>query len=473
MAFGYKGRPGWGFRTEIGTAVFTTFESFKKFMPKDSWWPQNDMWDLHFFGPKAANANPERYFKMIGDNYGKPTGIEDFCRKAQLVNLESNKAMFEGWQDHMWNDAAGIMTWMSQSAYPSFVWQTYDYYYDLTGAYWGVKKALEHVHIQWSYADNSVKVINTTLDDMKELKAKATVYNLQGKEMVKYAQQTTADAKANSATKFFDMNFTTDNMAYKKKVVASSTSNDAGGPEEVADGSDGSRWASNYSDDQWIYIDLGEPKEIANISLKWEDAHANHYKLQVSDDANNWRDVYENTNSKGGNEDIKIKPVTSRYIKMLGLKRASQWGYSLYEFEVYGKTKAKSDLTPVHFIRLELTDNNGNLVSDNFYWRSTVLGDYTALNKLPKAKLDIKSSIETKGNKKFIKATIKNIGSATAFAIHVQPYRKSDGERILPVIMNENYFTLFAGESKALEMEFDAGFLPDDNYKLEIIPYNK
>ena len=45
--------------------------------------------------------------------------------------------MYEGWQHHLWNDASGILTWMSQSAYPSFVWQTYDYYYDLNGAYWG------------------------------------------------------------------------------------------------------------------------------------------------------------------------------------------------------------------------------------------------------------------------------------------------------------------------------------------------
>lgn len=218
---------------------------------------------------------------------------------------------------------------------------------------------------------------------------------------------------------------------------------------------------------------MGEPKEITYVTLKWEDAHAEHYKLQVSDDVNNWQDVYENAASKGGNEDIKIKSVTARYIRMLGLKRASQWGYSLYEFEVYSKKKAQSDLTPVHFIKLELTDNKGNLVSDNFYWRSTVLGDYTALNKLPKAKLEAKSLIEVKGNKQFIRTTIRNIGSSTAFAIHVQPYRKSDGERILPIIMNDNYFTLFSGEKKELEIEFDADFLPNDDYKLEVIPYNK
>ena len=130
MPYGYKGRPAWGFRTEIGTAVFTTFESFRKFMPEESWWPRNDMWDKHFFGKSAANAAPDKYFETVAENYGEADGIEDFCRKAQLLNLEVNKAMYEGWQHHMWDDATGIMTWMSQPAYPSLVWQTYDYYLD-------------------------------------------------------------------------------------------------------------------------------------------------------------------------------------------------------------------------------------------------------------------------------------------------------------------------------------------------------
>ena len=90
-----------------------------------------------------------------------------------------------------------------------------------------------------------------------------------------------------------------------------------------------------------------------------------------------------------------------------------------------------------------------------------------------KARLSTTSKIETRDNKKFIRATVKNIGSSVAFAVHVQPYRISDGERILPAIMNDNYFTLMQGESKELEIEFDASLLPDNNYKLEVVPYNK
>lgn len=464
---------GWGLRSEIGTAVFTTFESFKKFMPEENWWPRNEMWNKHFFGNLGGNAGPDKYFSTVEYNYGKAKGIEDFCRKAQLVNVEVNKAMYEGFQHHIWDDASGILTWMSQSAYPSLVWQTYDYYHDLTGAYWGVKKACEPIHIQWSYADNSVKVINTTLKELKGLKAIAKVYNMDGKEVGRYNQSVTMDAAANRDSYCFHLNFTTDNLAFGKKAFASSASEDAGEPNAAIDASDGSRWAANMSDDEWIYIDLNEPTEIATVRLNWESAHAKSYKLLISDDAVNWKEIYLNENSKGGVEEIKIKPVRTRYVKMQGLKRATMWGYSLFEFELYGKTKKVTGLSPVHFIKLELSDAKNNLLSENFYWRSNQPGEYKALNNLPKAKLRTTSQwLIEKNGKKTIKAKIENIGSSVAFAVHVQAVRASDGERILPAIMNDNYFTLLQGESKDIEIEFDANLLPDGNYKLNVTPYN-
>jgi hypothetical protein len=473
QGFGKQKHGDWGFRTEIGTAVFTTFESFKKFMSKDHWWTRDKMWNQHFFGELAGNAGPDKYSSTIELNYGKVKGIEDFCTKAQLLNYESNKAMYEGWLHHIWNDATGIMTWMSQSAYPSFVWQTYDYYYDLTGAYWGVKKACEPVHIQWSYADNSVKVINTSLDSYTNVKAVATVYNLDGTKADKYSLQSTIDVAPNAATDALTLDFITNSLTHGAKAYASSISNDAGDASAIVDGIDGSRWASNYNDDEWIYLDLGEKKEVATIVLNWEAACAESYQLQISDDAQNWKDIYANNHSKGGIETIKIKPVSFRYLKMKGLKRATQWGYSLYEIELYGKTIPKSDLSPVHFIRLELTGEKGKLLSDNFYWRSNKTGDYQALNRLPKAKLNVVSKLEDTGNKKStITASIKNVGASTAFAVHVQAIRKSDGERILPAIMSDNYFTLFGGESKTVSIEFDSGLLEDKGYELRVIPYN-
>lgn len=467
---GFGGNPGWGFRTEIGTAVFTTYESFKKFMPDSSAWPRSGMWDKHFFGKSAFNAGPDRYDDAI-KGYGAPTGIEDYCRKAQLVNIETNKALYEGWQHHMWDDASGVMTWMSQSAYPSFVWQTYDYYYDLTGAYWGVKKACEPLHIQWSYADNSVKVVNTTLESRKGLRASAIVYGLDGKVMAKLGRSVVIDAPADTTTTAFEINFATDNLANKKKAYASSGASEAPDASAVADGSSGSRWSSRYSDNEWVYVDLGTAQTFNTVSLNWETAYASAYKLQVSSDAQSWKDVYSTDQGKGGVEQVSFAPVTARYVKMQGVKRATDFGYSIYDLEVYsGK---RSMLSDVHFIRLLLSSTTGEVLSDNFYWRSNKLADYSALNRLSAAKLKYTSELNYIDGRDVLSVNISNASAPVAFAIRVQAVRTVDGERILPALMNDNYFTLFKGEKKLIQFEFDPALLKGGGYKVIVEPYNK
>lgn len=469
---GFGGDVGWGFRTEIGTAVFTTFESFKKFIPKENWWPRNKMWGVHYFGPSAANAGPDRYENAINNNYGKATGIEDWCRKAQLLNIETNKALFEGWQHHMWDNASGVLTWMSQSAYPSFVWQTYDYYYDLNGAYWGAKKACEPLHIQWSYADNSVKVSNTTLKSYLHLIAEAVVYDINGKKLNKYSKNANIDVSANSTSDCFELNFNIADIANKKMVTASSISKDAENANAITDGNTGTRWASNYNDNEWVYIDLGKQTDFNEIVLNWEDAYADRYLLQVSNDKINWHTIYEQKNGNGGREAIKFPTTKARYIKMQGIKRATKWGYSLYDFEVYNNTADRDDISETHFIKLLLHDQYGKILSDNFYWRSTKSNDYTQLNTLPKAKLNTKYTLKKHDDKSTISVTVKNIGSCIAFATKVQAYNTLDNERILPAIMNDNYFTLMPGESKLISIEFESSLLKNNGYKVVVEPYN-
>jgi hypothetical protein len=468
---GFGGNPGWGFRTEIGTAVFPTYASFRKFIPDSAAWPRNELWDKHFFGPRAANAGPDRYVDAIDKGYGKATGIEDFCRKAQLVNIETNKALYEGWQHHMWNDASGVMTWMSQSAYPSCVWQTYDYYYDLTGAYWGVRKACEPVHIQWSYADNSVKVINTTRQPLKGLQAVATIYRPDGKPVARYGRTATIDAMPDTVTSCFDIPFGTDDLAYDKKASASSGAPEAPDAMAVADGNSGSRWSSRYSDDQWVQVDLSQLQTVSAVTLNWETAYALAYAVQVSADGQQWRTVYSTNEGKGGVERISFAPVKARYVRMQGIKRATDFGYSLYGMEVYGGKKPA--LPDVHFIRLELKDAQGRLLSDNFYWRSSRSGDYTALNRLAPARLRTRSRFIEKEGKAIIEATVSNPSAPVAYAIHVQAVRTSDGERLLPALMDDNYFTLFKGERKTIHITFDPALLKGGGYKLIVEPYNK
>ncbi|WP_078351223.1 discoidin domain-containing protein [Mucilaginibacter pedocola] len=470
---GFGGNPGWGLRSEIGTAVFTNVESFKKFIPADKLWPRNEMWNLHFFGPSAGNAGPDRYDDGINNRYGKATGIEDYCRKAQLLNIEVNKAMYEGWEDNMWEDASGILTWMSQSAYPSLVWQTYDYYYDLTGAYWGAKKACEPLHIQWNPVNNAIKIINTTGDNAAGLTASAEVYNTDGLPVKEYALSKTVDVPANTALNCFSINFAAEHEDLAKGKPAFASSSATGEPALVSDGNSGSRWASNQNDNEWIYIDLGKEQTINGVKLNWEEAYAKAFKIQVSMDSKTWKDAAESGDGHVGVQQLTFDEVQGRYVRMLGLQRGSGWGYSLWDFEVYGGQPKSNGLSDVHFIKLKLTDKNGKLISDNFYWRGNKRTDFSALNSLPKVKLKVSSAVKKSNGKYYVTAKVSNLSPAAAFAIRVQATKASTGEQILPAIMNDNYFSLMRGESKEVTIEFDAELLGKDAVKLLVEPYNE
>ena len=471
---GSGGNKGWGMRTEIGTAVFVNFESFKKFMPKDNWWPRNEMWNQHFFGPSAFNAGPDQYDQMISQGYGAPKDIEDYCRKAQFVNIESNKAMYEGWLDHMGEDASGVMTWMSQSAYPSMVWQTYDYYYDLTGAYFGAKKACEPLHIQWNPVNNAIKVVNTTRDDISGLTATAEIFNLDGRVARQYTKTAQLTSPTNSAAEVFKLDFNTDefDLAKGKKIFASSSvDND---PANANDGNNNTRWASKSNDDEWIAVDLGKQEVINGVGLNWEDAYGKSYKIEVSDDNSHWRQVYQTNEGRVGWQKATFPEVNCRYVRMHGIERGSWWGYSLYDFEVYQGDIASPGLTDVHFIKLQLTDKNGKLLSDNLYWRGSKRKDYTALNNLEKVSLTIQYKTIKIGGKTFISATIVNPPSSksAAFGIRLMLTHTLSGEQILPAIISDNYFSLMNGESKKVEISFDSALVVGNDIRLTAEPYN-
>ncbi len=175
----------WGFRSELGSGAFSTYESMLEFTPKEQMWPRNDMWDKHFFSDDAAQgggANASGYYDRIEEEFGASTNAEQFCERAQLFNIECSKALFEGWNYNLWNTATGLLYWMSQAAYPSHLWQTYDYYYDMTGIYWGAKKACEPVHIQWNCHNNDVSIINATHQNLKGLRAEIELYKMNGEK---------------------------------------------------------------------------------------------------------------------------------------------------------------------------------------------------------------------------------------------------------------------------------------------------
>ncbi|WP_256013699.1 glycosyl hydrolase 2 galactose-binding domain-containing protein [Desertivirga xinjiangensis] len=472
---GLGGRDGWGFRTEIGTAVFTNVESFKKFMPKENWWPRNDLWEKHYFGPWAFNANADQYESDINTRYGKAKGIEDFCRKAQLLNIETNKAMYEGWLDNMWEDASGVMTWMSNASIPSLIWQTYDYYYDLTGAYFGIKNACQPLHIQWNPVSNSIKVINTTGSDISSLIAEADIYNLDGSLVKKYSRSVKVASASNTAVEAFELALNPEklDLALNKPAVASSSA--SGEPGLVTDAKEDTRWASKYTDKEWIYVDLGKDEIISGVGLNFEEGYAKSYKIQVSSDAVQWRDVYTTDKGRVGmQEAFFAEEITGRYVRMLGMQRGSWWGYSLWDFKVYAGNLKEKDLSPVHFIKLRLKDNAGKLVSDNFYWRGSNRKDFTALNQLKKVDLKVNSKTKKADGKYFIDAQITNPASSpsVAFGIRIQALKARSREQILPAVISDGYFSLLKGETKTVRIEFDEDVLGNDTPQLKVEPYN-
>lgn len=159
---------------------------------------------------------------------------------------------------------------------------------------------------------------------------------------------------------------------------------------------------------------------------------------------------------------------------MLGIKRGSSYGYSLYEFKVYANHTSE-ELSDVHFIKLKLRDDNGNILSDNFYWRSNSNFNYTGLNTIPAVKLMVSiDTVISKDGKHMIVVKITNPESspAIAFGVRLQLVRASTGEQILPVFMDDNYFSLVKGETKIVTMECKAGQFTTDKPKLLVTTYS-
>jgi len=134
------------------------------------------------------------------------------------------------------------------------------------------------------------------------------------------------------------------NVASFKKVVASSSETSSLKPENAVDEDLQSRWASGYKDNEWIYVDLGETYKIDSVKLNWEGAYGSGYEIQVSQDAQNWTTVYSTTTGDGGMDEIQFDPVEARYVRMFGTKRATNYGYSLWDFGVYEADSSSSIL---------------------------------------------------------------------------------------------------------------------------------
>ena len=118
-------------------------------------------------------------------------------------------------------------------------------------------------------------------------------------------------------------------------VSASSIQGDPWAAVYAVDGNFGTRWSSAFSDPQWLEVDLGATHTVTKVVLSWEHAYATAFQIQVSDNGTTWTDIYSTTTGPGGVQTLQVRG-SGRYIRMYGTQRATQYGYSLWEFEAFG-----------------------------------------------------------------------------------------------------------------------------------------
>ncbi len=332
------------FKTESGSVSVPTIESIHGMMPKKDWETINDDWAEHDLARGAQQG--DTYPQMLAARYGKIANLADFVRKAQLMNYESYRAMYEGRNAQMFHPTTGMITWMSHPAQPSFVWQLYHYDLEPNASLFAVKCANEQVHIQFNEGNGNLEVINNLPQPLTDDIAHVSIYLLDGSLAEQY--ETKVAAAASAATSF-------------------------------------------------------------------------------------------------------------------------------------GPVKFPDLLTSTHFLKLELDDAEGKVISSNFYW----LGEpgypdlFTDLDKMPAVPIEFQVARQDLNGKRLLTLTLHNPTANIALMAHLQLRIAHTGERVLPVYMSDNYVSLTANEFRTITMEADlSAFKGDDplvtvdGWNVTVVPAN-
>ncbi len=161
--------------SELGMPAIVNYESLRAMMPEEDLWPPDRVWGLHDFNLGSAQRLSD-FQAMVVNVYGGADNAADWVKVAQFVNYDGYRAMFEA----QGRNRMGVLLWMSHPAWPSFVWQTYDYFFDPTAAYFGSRKGSEPLHIQWNPVTDEVEVVNYSAGAVPGLVAKAEVLDPDG-----------------------------------------------------------------------------------------------------------------------------------------------------------------------------------------------------------------------------------------------------------------------------------------------------
>jgi len=188
----------WGFATEIspGPAI-PPIESLWRMLPEDHLWPIDSVWEYHAGG---MSRTLKIFSEALDKRYGPSHSVEEYAQKAQMQEFEGHRAMMETYGRNKYT-STGVIQWMLNNAWPSMIWHMYDWYMRPSGSYYGVKHACEPLHVQYSYDDRSIVVVNSYYQAFQKLKVSATVYNLDMTE--RYSKESTVDVGSDSSTRVF------------------------------------------------------------------------------------------------------------------------------------------------------------------------------------------------------------------------------------------------------------------------------
>ena len=185
----------YGFNTETspGPAI-PSLASREKFLPDPQVWPPSATWSYHL--GSGAFANLKVMDAAMEAVYAKPQSAAEYERISATMEYDSERAMYEAYSGNKYV-STGVIQWMLNNAWPSMIWHLYDYYLEAGAGYFGTKKACEPVHIQYSYDDRSIVVVNSTYERVAGLLASVHVHNVAWKEL--YEEDAAVDAGVDSS----------------------------------------------------------------------------------------------------------------------------------------------------------------------------------------------------------------------------------------------------------------------------------
>jgi len=255
------------FNTEAGPSgeQIPPMETMRMMMPEEDLWPMSRSWELRLhraFFPHAREA--------LYSRYGKPAGVEEYSMKSQVLQYEATRAMFEAFQANKYK-SSGIIYWMYNSAWPSMYWQFYDYFFAPNGSFYGARKASGNLHIQYSYDDHSIRVVNSNYEDFNGLKAVAKLYNFSLKEIL--SKEETVDIKSDESKKVIQLDAPQEPVSFLKLMLYDNTGKEI---------SSNFYWLSGKGDDNADFTALGRLPEVKlNYSVSALQKENDKYTLTI------------------------------------------------------------------------------------------------------------------------------------------------------------------------------------------------